>query len=364
MKQKIRALAVGLVLGGLVMGTSGCSLGYLLQQGQGQVSLLMRREPVDKLVADPTLDAETRNQLVLVQEAKAFAERVIGLKASASYTKLVRLDRDAVSYVVAGAPKDRLEPYLWWFPIVGNVPYKGYFAKADAEREKENLEKQGLDAYLRGVSAFSLLGIVPDPLYSPMLKASPAGLANTIIHELTHGTTFLAGKPSFNEGFATFVGDQGGLIFLKSRYGAESAEVREAEALARDQQRFQGVVDALAADLQALYRTRLAPQEILARRDQRFARAKEELRGLVFETRGYQNVDRITLNNAYLVTYLTYHGNMQRFEQVYDRLGRDLRAFVSFFKDRVAKEKDPEAFLDEYLRAEPPLGGNPAPSSP
>lgn len=343
--------------------TSGCSLGYLLQQGQGQVSLLMRREPVDRLVSDPSLDAETRDKLVLVQEAKAFAENVIGLKKSASYNHLVRLDRDAVSYVVAGAPKDRLEPYLWWFPLVGNVPYKGYFARADAEREKENLEKQGLDAYLRGVSAYSLLGIVPDPLYSPMLKSSRAGLANTIIHELTHGTTFLAGKPSFNEGFATFVGDKGVLMFLSARYGEDSAEVREAEALARDQKRFQGVIDALAEDLKALYRTRLAPEEIQARREARFARAKEELQQLEFETPGYRNLDRLTLNNAYLVTYLTYHGNMDRFEQVYDHLGRDLRAFVTFFKDRVAKEKDPEAFLDAYLKAEPSSDGTPAPTS-
>ncbi len=352
LRKKLRRLALGLALGGTLMGTSGCSLGYLLQQGQGQVSLLMRREPVDRLIADPALDAETRAQLVLVQEAKAFAEKELGLKHSESYTRLVRLDRDAVTYVVAGAPKDRLEPYLWWFPIVGNVPYKGYFAKSDAEREKANLEKQGLDAYLRGVSAFSLLGIVPDPLYSPMLKASRSGLANVIIHELTHGTAFLAGKPSFNEGFATFVGDHGALQFLAARYGADSAEVREAEAIARDQARFRTFIDALAADLRALYAEDLAPDVILARREARFARAKEDLKGLSFETRGYQNRDRIPLNNAYLVTHLTYQGNMNRFEQVYDRLGRDLRAFVTFFKDQVSKEKDPEAFLDDYLKPE------------
>jgi len=348
----------------MTLGTSGCSLGYLLQQGQGQVSLLMRREPLDRLIADPTLDAETRERLVLVQEAKAFAETELGLSKSRSYTQLIRLDRDAVSYVVAGAPKDRLEPHLWWFPIVGHVPYKGYFDKANAEREKEGLEKQGLDAYLRGVSAFSLLGIVPDPLYSPMLKASRAGLANVIIHELTHGTAFLAGKPSFNEGFATFVGDRGALKFLAARFGPDSAEVREAEATARDQARFRAFIDVLSTDLRALYATQLTRDEILARRDARFARAKEELKGLAFETRGYQNLDSLPLNNAYLVTHLTYHGNMERFGQIYARLGGDLRAFVAFFRDRVAKEKDPEAFLDSTLKAEPSSDGNPAPESP
>ncbi len=342
-------LAWGLALGGAVLGSSACSLGYLLQQGQGQVSLLMRREPLDRVLSDPTLDAETRDRLVLVREAKAFAETQLGLKKSASYDQLIRLDREAVSYVVAGAPKDRLEPHLWWFPIVGHVPYKGYFNKGDAEREKAHLETQGLDAYLRGVSAFSLLGFVPDPLYSPMLAASRPGLANVIIHELTHGTAFLAGKPSFNEGFATFVGDQGALQFLSMRFGADSAEVKEAEASARDQARYAAFIEELAGDLRMLYASRLAPQEMLARREARFARANSELQGLAFETRGYQRRDRVPLNNAYLVTYLTYHGNMHRFEKVYDRLGRDLRAFVAFFRDKVAKERDPEGYLDAFL---------------
>lgn len=352
MGKKLRLLAGGLALAFSVFGMTGCSLGYLLQQGQGQLDLLRRREPVERLLQDPTLDASTRDRLNVVLEAKAFAETTLGLKKSASYTSLVRLDREAVSYVVAGAPKDRLEPHLWWFPIVGNVPYKGYFEKANAEREKAALEKRGLDAYLRGVSAYSLLGIVPDPLYSPMLKASRAGLANVIIHELTHGTTFLAGKPSFNEGFATFVGDRGARLFLAARYGEDSAEVREAEATSRDQERFAAFIAALSGDLRELYASGLAHDALMARREACFARAKAELKGLSFETSGYQNVDRVTLNNAYLVTFLTYHGNMSRFEQVYERQGRDLRAFVAFFRDRVAKAKDPEGFLDAYLAGE------------
>lgn len=346
------------------MGTSGCSLTYLLQQGRGQVSMLLSREPIDRLIADPSLDAETRERLELVKDAKIYAETALGLKPSASYTQIVRLDRDAVSYVVAGAPKDKLEPYLWWFPIVGHVPYKGYFDKADAKREKAHLEEQGLDAYLRGVAAYSLLGIVPDPLYSPMLASSRATLANTIIHELTHGTTYLAGKASFNEGFATFVGDRGAWGFLSERYGADAPEVREAEAVARDRARFAAVIERLTEALQALYGSGAERAEVLTRRDALFAEAKQELSRVPFETRGYQHAERLALNNAYLVTYLTYHGNMRRFEQVYERLGGDLRAFVAFFRDRVAKQKDPEAFLEHYLKTEPSPDANPAPGSP
>lgn len=349
---KRRGLALSLAIGVTTLGTTGCSLGYLMQQGQGQLALLLKREPLERVMADPTLDAETRDRLEIARDAKHFAETRLGLKPSRSYTSVVRLERDAVTYVVAGAPKDRLEPYLWWFPIVGNVPYKGYFDKRNAEREKAWLESKGLDAYLRGVSAYSMLGIVPDPLYSPMLKASRAGLANVIIHELTHGTVFLSGKPSFNEAFATFVGDEGARMFLEARYGAASEELRQAAAIARDQERFGAVLAALAADLKALYALPLADAERMARREARFGRAKEELQGIAFETSGYRNVASIPLNNAYLTTFMTYYGQSASFEAVYEKLGRDLPAFVAFFRDRVAKAPDPAAFVEATLSAE------------
>ncbi|MNY46851.1 hypothetical protein D3C86_1820710 [compost metagenome] len=50
------------------------------------------------------------------------------------------------------------------------------------------------------------------------------------------------------------------------------------------------------------------------------------------------------------MTLLTYQSNADRFEQVYDRLGRDLKAMVQFFRDQVAKQPDPEAYLDGWLK--------------
>lgn len=341
--------ARGAIIGGLVLSLTGCSAGYLLKQGYGQASLLFQRESVEQARADLRLSAEQRDRLAVVAAAKAYAQETIGLKRTGSYEAVVVLDRPAVTYVVSGAPKDALQPYLWHFPVLGAVPYKGFFDKSDAEAEKRSLEQRGYDAHLRGVAAFSLLGWLPDPIYSSLLRYAPPVLANIILHELTHSTVYLKGESSFNEGFATFVGNQGALGFLRGRYGAESPEVHYAAGALRDERRFSGFLAEVASELRGLYRAPLSFEEKLARRAVLFDEAKARYALLKLETDHFAGFSHTPLNNAYLMTQLTYQSNTERFERVYDRLGRDLPKFVRFFRDEVAKDPRPEQFLDRWL---------------
>ncbi|HEY9857327.1 MAG TPA: aminopeptidase, partial [Stenomitos sp.] len=337
------------MVGGLSLLMSGCSAGYLLKQSVGQASLLLQRESMEAASKDERLSAEQRERLGLVAAAKAYAIKEIGLKHTGSYDQVVVLNRSAVTYVVSGAPKDALQPYLWHFPVVGAVPYKGFFDKADAEAEKKSLEDQGYDAYLRGVAAFSLLGWLPDPLYSSLLKYEPPILANIIIHELTHATVYLQGESSFNEGFATFVGNQGALGFLAQRYGANSSEVRYAQGSLRDEQRFNGFLSDLVNELRTMYREPYTTEEKLTRREAIFSAAKARFALLPMETDYFSGFAKTPLNNAYLMTQLTYQSNTDRFDRVYQRLGRDLPKFVRFFRDEVAKDPHPEQYLDRWL---------------
>ncbi|MBU6429549.1 MAG: aminopeptidase, partial [Cyanobacteria bacterium REEB65] len=148
----------------------GCWAGYVLRQGAAQVDLLLRQEPLDEAL--PKLPPHQAELARIARQAKRFAITEIGLKDSGSYETFVQLKRGALTYVVSAAYRDRLEPYLWHFPLVGAVPYKGFFDKSEAEAERDRLERRGLDTYLRGVEAFSLLGIVRDPLYSTMLHGT------------------------------------------------------------------------------------------------------------------------------------------------------------------------------------------------
>jgi predicted aminopeptidase len=345
-----------LVFAMLVLATalSACSLDYLAQQGAGQLSLLMHREPVEHALRDPKLPARARRQLQLALDAKTFAEQRIGLRHSDSYTQLVRLDRDAVAYSVSASPRDRLEPYRWWFPIVGNVPYKGYFDRRDAEREAGQLEARGYDADVGAVPAYSLLGWFPDPLYSPMLADEPVALASTIIHELTHGTVFVAGHPSFNEGFAEFVGARGAIAFFRARFGESSPEVQHAEAYLRDEARFAEAMHTLATRLDALYESNATHDDKLRAREPLFERARREIPTLPFETEGFRHLDLARLNNAGVMMFVTYNGEESRFRAAYESVGGDLRRFVALFRERVARARDPEG---ELARMAAEIGG-------
>ncbi|HEY9516001.1 MAG TPA: aminopeptidase [Gemmatimonadaceae bacterium] len=190
---------------------------YLARAAWEEGLILARRKPITQLVSSPATDSRTRAKLELVLAARTFAADSVTLKARQSFTTYSRLRSDTLVLVLAGAPRDRLEPYTWWFPIVGSVPYKGFFDPADAERAARELESRGLDTYLRPASAFSTLGWFNDPILSTTLALDSVSLANTVIHELTHNTFYAPGQAVFNESFANFVGSRGAIWFFRAR---------------------------------------------------------------------------------------------------------------------------------------------------
>jgi hypothetical protein len=161
-----------------------------------------------------------------VVEARDFAADSLALDAGRSYTTFSRLDSDTLALVVSAAHQDRFAAHTWWFPIVGHVPYKGFFSEARARREMERLERRGFDTYMRPTSAFSTLGWFNDPLVSPLLRYDSVSLANTVIHEIFHNTLYLSGQAMFNESLAQFVGSRGAIAFFCSRMGEASRRVR------------------------------------------------------------------------------------------------------------------------------------------
>jgi predicted aminopeptidase len=328
---------------------SGC---YVLQQGLGQARLLLARKSVQSVLADSSVKPEAKAKLRLILEAKAYAENVIGLKKTANYEFYVQLSRNAVSYVVGAAPKDKLAAYTWWFPVIGDVPYKGYFDRQDALKEKQALETRGFDALVRNVPAFSTLGFLPDPVYSPFLQYDEVTISNIIIHETTHATLFLPGNASFNEGFATFVGNEGALAFLTSRFGSHSKQVQEAQDQMADNTLFTPFIHGLASRLNALYASPISHAEKLKAREAIFMQAQQNFNGAVaprMHGGDFGAFGHNSLNNAVVISYLTYYNRLDRFESAFNKQHRSLRATVAFFKNQVAKAPDPEKYLDDYL---------------
>ncbi|MBA3672536.1 MAG: aminopeptidase, partial [Gemmatimonadaceae bacterium] len=202
------------VLGFLVLAPSGR---YLVRAGWEEARILARRRPLTELANDPASGAVVTAKLRIVVAARSFASDSLGLSVGQSFTTYSDAGRDTLVLVLSAAYRDRLQSYSWWFPVVGRVPYKGYFDFAEARRAERSLTERGFDARLGAAAAFSTLGWFNDPLLPSTLRADSLTLANTVIHELTHNSYYAPGGALFNESFANFVGARGAERFYRQR---------------------------------------------------------------------------------------------------------------------------------------------------
>jgi predicted aminopeptidase len=326
-KRVVAGLTIALVLF-LALTPTGC---YLSRAGWEEARILAGRRDISRLVEDPGTEQATRLKLQLVLAARAFARDSIGLDVGESFTTYSQLRRDTLVLVLSAAYRDRLEPHTWWFPIVGRVPYKGFFDFGAAQRAARDLQSEGLDTYLRPSAAFSTLGWFNDPLLSTTLRYDSLDLANTVIHEVTHNTFYAPGQAVFNESFATFVGAHGAEWFFRAR--TDSVRARVARQDWEDDKALGRFWTRLWRELDSAYRAHPASREArLAARDTIYARA----RGLLVDSIGPQlrRVDpralsRVQLDNAALLARRIYLTDLDAFERVYEAEGRDLRRAIS-----------------------------------
>jgi predicted aminopeptidase len=229
--------------------------------------MLLNSQNIDTLLADPAVPDKTKLKLLFVREIKDFGEHELGLARSSNYESFYDTQGKPITYIVSASHKERFQAHTWWFPIVGEVPYKGFFNRDDAIAEALELEKMGLDVAMGTAAAYSTLGYFPDPVLSTMLSYPDEQLAALLLHELTHGTIYLPGGTDFNEGLASFVGWQGALEFARRKRGLHSvAYDRTVRAFAAEEKRDAASLE-LFHKLDELYKSKRPRAEILAERE-------------------------------------------------------------------------------------------------
>jgi predicted aminopeptidase len=299
---------------------------YLVRGAIAESKILLSRRPIPELVGDASVDARTRGKLALVLEARAFAADSLGLDAGESFTTYAPLERDTLVLVVSAAKRDELTLHRWWFPIVGRVPYKGFFDFPRALRTAAEMREEGYDTYVRPASAFSTLGWFNDPLVSTTLRLDSAALANTVIHELTHNTFYARGQAIFNESFASFVGARGAERFFRAR--GDSALVRRVLDDWEDDKLLGRFYTGLYATLDSAFKAHPDDRDARLRaREAIYAEARRQLRtgiGPRLNTWPPGLLDRIQLDNAALLARRIYVTDLELFDEVYEREGRDL----------------------------------------
>jgi predicted aminopeptidase len=329
---------------------SGC---YVLKQGTFLIAYNSRAVKIERILARKGLHEDVEAMLRLVREAKRFAVEELGLRADRNYSRYVELDRAYLVDVVSAAAPDSLTPYLWRFPFFGSFPYKGYYVRKDALREARRLERRGFDVWVRKVDAFSTLGFFSDPVYSFMSDYSPFDLASLIIHEQTHATLFVKNAVQFNEELATFVGWEGALEFLRSRFGEDSREYGQAVDHLADWRRFNEMLLTLYEELERAYgQAALAAGGAAAAREAAL-QAKGRLvaefnRAAVeepFRTESFAKFNGIPANNAYILAVVNYNQDLDLFYRLQAALGGDLRRTFQAVREAVAGKADPKEAL-------------------
>lgn len=315
-------------------------LGYGFSQARGQFEILVKAKPVCYFLNDPELDPDMRDKLMLIESIRRFAFDSLGMSPTDNYTTLYIQPSEDIMWVVTACEPFRFNPVEWKFPFLGTFSYKGYFNRDKAERLEGELKEQGYDTNIRTAGAWSTLGWFRDPILSGMLRDNAGDLAETILHELTHGTLFVKDSLRFNENLATFFGTMGAFRFLEAHYGADSDEFQVYARSVHDRHKFAEHVLRGALYLDSLYNAIEYETEIFK---------KQAAKDMAIE-RIIQNVDTLTLfraenykrhirmrnpNNSYFMSYLRYRGDYGVLEEeLVNKYESDIRQMLLDYRLR------------------------------
>lgn len=329
---------------------SGCQLPYLAKSAYSQLSLLSQRQPLEQVVSDPELDPKKKRKLQLALSAREFAEESLKLHSTKNYTSYVELDRPYVSWILRVSPKYKLEHYLWNYPVIGKMPYKGFFDKSDAVNEAKKFPESDYDTYVRGVTAYSTLGWFNDPILSSMLGYSDHDLVNLIIHETVHATIFIDGQADFNERLATFIANQGTHLFYLEKEGPESATLKQIQLENKDTQIFSDFISQEIKSLRKWYQQNEG-QLSLEKKQQRLAEIKKRFANDIqprLKTSQFDYFKDFTLNNASLLSYETYFVDLSNFEKLFVHLENDFSALLAYCKN-LENSENPQQELETFV---------------
>jgi predicted aminopeptidase len=286
---------------------SGCALPYYWQAIGGQMDLLRKRTPIEKVIVDPDQDTQTKVMLQTLIELRRFAVTELLLPDNRSYTTYVDIDRPYVVWNVVAAEKFSVDPLQWCFPVAGCVSYRGYFDRDDAETFQRTLDQQGFDTYSGGSGAYSTLGYFADPVLSTMLGAGVEYAAGILFHELAHQKHYVRDDSELSEGFATVIEEYGVEAWLRDSGDTEGLAQYRRRVARRGE--FAEFVATHRAHLRAVYQSDASDAMKADAKAAAFAAMRldfEELRTRWGGARDYDAWFERSPNNATLAAIATY----------------------------------------------------------
>ena len=318
---KVFFILVGVLLGGYTTAyIVSEDVRYLTRAGIEETKILQGREDIADMVADPGTDSTTRSALKLVLDARDFAAE-LGLDAKKTYTTYSDVERDTLLLVLSASPRNCLCPYIWKYPIVGRVPYKGFFDFEMAKRASAKLEAEGYDVYLRPSAAFSTLVWFNDPLLSTAMSRDTMELAALVLHEIAHNTLYVKSATPFNESFAQMVGYRGAEAFFRER--GDTVDAQRAADRWHDEILLAEYYRELGSRLDTLYQS-TDSATVDRGRVEIAGWAREYLETVIGPQLKTYRIGRLTerpINNAQIIAARIYRDRLHLFESWFQKSG-------------------------------------------
>jgi predicted aminopeptidase len=312
---------------------------YGIRQANGQFNIIWNARPVEEFLNDPEFPDSLKNKLVLINEVRRYAIDSLGLRDTKNYKTLYDQKGEEIMWVVTASEPFRLKAKEWNFPILGSVPYKGFFNKDLALALRDELVKEEWDVSIRNPGGWSTLGWFTDPILSKMLERGEGDLANLIIHEMAHSTIFVKDSIDFNENLATFIGDRGAEKFLIHKYGRDSKEYRTYLNEDVDFLKFSDHMLRGSEKLDNLYSTMTEQMPI----EQRKKLKEEMIREIVTSLDtlslstgnkpGTRYKDRLP-NNAYFMNFRRYQARQDVFWDDLRKFNGDLKEYIGYLSSK------------------------------
>ena len=327
---------------------SGCeSITYYNQALKGQLELMKNQRPLTEVIENEITPALLKNQLQTILEILTFADQQLQLPVGGNFSQYVEIDRPLVVWNVFAADELSFDPKTWCYPIVGCASYRGYFDENKANAYAEKLRGDGGDIYVGGISAYSTLGWLDDPVLSTFISRNDTQLAALIFHELAHRIFYVSGDTEFNESFASAVERIALERWLNNKNNPQAFDVY----LKHKQNYDDFVVFVLSwkKRLDLMYHSNLSDNEKRLLKDKLYSAMIDDykvFKGNHNEYKAYDNWMSETLNNAKINTLSTYQAKVPAFLVLYEQHDGDFNKFIDAC---VMLSKQKKAIRDQQL---------------
>jgi predicted aminopeptidase len=286
---------------------NSCAMPFYWQAIGGEIEMLRKRTPIERVLADPTQSDQVRDALSGVASIRSFAADTLELPANDSYTTYADLGRRYVVWNVVATPEFSIVPKHWCFPFAGCVSYRGFFSEEKARRYQKALQKAGLDTYMGGSTAYSTLGYFDDPILNTMVEGGEQYIASVLFHELAHQRLYVKSDSAFSEAFAMAVEEYGTERWLESRGEVKALDRYRQRLLRRGE--FSELVAKQQRRLREVFALPISADEKRSAKAAAYAQMRDDYTALRASWGGGSDYDgwfEQPLNNAALAAVATY----------------------------------------------------------